>query len=100
MTIFACLAVAGVPALIVPLSWVADDHQTANARSFAAPGGAMLASEQDWQAPALADAIATLLRNPGAWARASATLRRHARPEAALSIARRCEEMAAAAGCP
>jgi UDP-N-acetylglucosamine--N-acetylmuramyl-(pentapeptide) pyrophosphoryl-undecaprenol N-acetylglucosamine transferase len=92
------IAVAGLPALIVPLSWVSDDHQSANARSFATAGGAWLVSERDWQAPELAERIATLLRDPGAWKRAAASLRSLARPRAAMAIVRRCEEMVGAAG--
>jgi UDP-N-acetylglucosamine--N-acetylmuramyl-(pentapeptide) pyrophosphoryl-undecaprenol N-acetylglucosamine transferase len=91
------IAVAGLPALIVPLSWVSDDHQSANARSYAAVGGVWLVSERDWHAPELAERIAALLRDPGAWKRAAASLRSLARPGAAMAIARRCEELVGAA---
>jgi UDP-N-acetylglucosamine--N-acetylmuramyl-(pentapeptide) pyrophosphoryl-undecaprenol N-acetylglucosamine transferase len=90
------IAVAGLPALIVPLGWVADDHQTANARSHAAAGGAWLASETDWNVAEQAERIAALLRDPQAWQQASIATRSLARPHAALAIAQHCEDMLAA----
>jgi UDP-N-acetylglucosamine--N-acetylmuramyl-(pentapeptide) pyrophosphoryl-undecaprenol N-acetylglucosamine transferase len=93
------LAVAGLPALIVPLNWVSDDHQLANARSYAATGGAWLVPERDWHAPKLAERISVLLRDTGAWSRAAASQRSIARPRAAMAVARRCEELLDAAGC-
>jgi UDP-N-acetylglucosamine--N-acetylmuramyl-(pentapeptide) pyrophosphoryl-undecaprenol N-acetylglucosamine transferase len=92
------IAVAGRPALAVPLSWASDDHQSANARSYAAAGGLWLVSERDWRGPELAARITALLRDPDAWRRAAASLRSLARPQAAIAVARRCEELVGAAG--
>lgn len=92
------IAVAGRPALVVPLSWASDDHQSANARSYAAVGGLWLVSERDWHGPELAERITALLRDPDAWRRAAASLRSLARPQAAMAVARQCEELLGAAG--
>ncbi|MFM7743334.1 MAG: glycosyltransferase, partial [Verrucomicrobiota bacterium] len=41
------LATCRTPAVLVPLPSAADDHQTANARSSAAAGGALLLPESE-----------------------------------------------------
>lgn len=59
------LVAAGLPALTVPLASAAADHQTANARAFAAAGHGRWVAEADWAREALADWLAeTLHRRP------------------------------------
>jgi len=53
------LAAAGVPALAVPLSTAAEDHQTANARAFAAAGHGHWTSERDWDVDSLSTWLAS-----------------------------------------
>jgi UDP-N-acetylglucosamine--N-acetylmuramyl-(pentapeptide) pyrophosphoryl-undecaprenol N-acetylglucosamine transferase len=86
------VAAAGVPALVVPLRGVADAHQDANARRYAA-AGAMVVAESGWHTPELAGRTATLLRDPSVWKSAALGVRSLARPDAAMSIARRCEDL-------
>jgi UDP-N-acetylglucosamine--N-acetylmuramyl-(pentapeptide) pyrophosphoryl-undecaprenol N-acetylglucosamine transferase len=86
------VAAAGVPALVVPLRGVADAHQDANARRYAA-AGAMVVAESDWRTPELARRTAALLRDPSAWKGAADGVRSLARPDAAMTIARRCEDL-------
>jgi len=48
------LSAAGIPALLVPLPGSANDHQTANARLYAAHTGAGYVLESSWDAAGLA----------------------------------------------
>jgi UDP-N-acetylglucosamine--N-acetylmuramyl-(pentapeptide) pyrophosphoryl-undecaprenol N-acetylglucosamine transferase len=89
------LAVAGVPALVVPLASAALDHQDANARAFADATGAPWTREADWEPEALAAAIAPLIASPAAWSAAAAGVRRHAAPDAAAAVVRACEDILA-----
>ncbi|MEO8606134.1 MAG: UDP-N-acetylglucosamine--N-acetylmuramyl-(pentapeptide) pyrophosphoryl-undecaprenol N-acetylglucosamine transferase, partial [bacterium] len=52
------LAAVSLPALVVPLSTAADDHQTANARAFAAAAHGQWTSERDWDVDALSGWLA------------------------------------------
>jgi UDP-N-acetylglucosamine--N-acetylmuramyl-(pentapeptide) pyrophosphoryl-undecaprenol N-acetylglucosamine transferase len=59
------LAAVGLPALVVPLSTASEDHQTANARTFAAAGLGRWCAESDWDRDALVDWLASALhRSP------------------------------------
>ena len=84
----------GVGVILVPLATAIDDHQTANARHFAAGGAGLLIAEQQ-------------ARRGGARARANGVLgdrdrllamadaaRAQARPDAAERIASACLELA------
>ncbi|MDX2167197.1 MAG: glycosyltransferase [Deltaproteobacteria bacterium] len=55
------LAAVGLPALVVPLSTASEDHQTANARAFAAAGHGHWCGEADWDRDALAAWLASAL---------------------------------------
>lgn len=56
------LAAVGLPALVVPLSTASEDHQTANARAFAAAGLGRWCAESEWDRDALVEWLATALR--------------------------------------
>jgi UDP-N-acetylglucosamine--N-acetylmuramyl-(pentapeptide) pyrophosphoryl-undecaprenol N-acetylglucosamine transferase len=86
------IAAAGVPAIVVPLGSAAFDHQTPNARAFAAATGARWSSERDWQVDVMAAHLVTLLRSPSEWERAAAGVRRFARPDATESVVEACRE--------
>lgn len=87
------LAVMGRPSILVPLPHAIDDHQTANARSLADRGGAILLRQSDMSPDLLARQIRSymdypeLLRTMAAAARAAAT------PDAAQQVTDRCEEL-------
>ena len=85
------LAVAGLPALLVPLADAADDHQTRNARAFAASGAARWAFEREWDAPAAAAQLAHLLSDSESYAAMSSAARRLATPGAADAVVDDCE---------
>ena len=58
------LAYFGVPSLLVPYPFAADDHQTRNAEVFAKEGAARLLTENEINADVLADAVRDILMNP------------------------------------
>jgi UDP-N-acetylglucosamine--N-acetylmuramyl-(pentapeptide) pyrophosphoryl-undecaprenol N-acetylglucosamine transferase len=66
------LAVAGRPAILVPLPNAIDDHQTANAAALAGLGAAWVMPQPQFTAPALTARLATLLTDPAALATAAA----------------------------
>ena len=87
------LALAGVPALLVPLSDAAADHQAANAAAFAGRGAALWIRERDWSLDRLASDMTPILRDPAAWIAMSSAARALARPDAADAIVRDCEQL-------
>ncbi len=54
------LSHAGLPALLVPFPFAADDHQTANARVFEKAGAAILTHEKDLEAKTITDMLSEL----------------------------------------
>jgi UDP-N-acetylglucosamine--N-acetylmuramyl-(pentapeptide) pyrophosphoryl-undecaprenol N-acetylglucosamine transferase len=92
------LAIAGLPALLVPYPWAADDHQTANARELVAAGAARLLDPRSFGADAATRALDELAAQPGrlrAMAEAAAKL---GRPDAAERIVEECRRMLGEAG--
>jgi UDP-N-acetylglucosamine--N-acetylmuramyl-(pentapeptide) pyrophosphoryl-undecaprenol N-acetylglucosamine transferase len=87
------VAVAGVPALVVPLADAAREHQAANARAFVGSGAGLAGDETDWQPEPLASRLARLLADPQAWAAASAGARRFASPDGAERVVAECEAL-------
>lgn len=58
------LAYFGVPSLLIPYPFAAEDHQTKNAEVFAQAGAARLLTEKELNADVLADAVRDVLLNP------------------------------------
>lgn len=81
------LAVAGRPAILVPLPGAIDDHQTANARSLADTGGAWLIPQAAFTADHLSERLTTLLDDHAALAAAAQAIRSAARADAAARLA-------------
>jgi UDP-N-acetylglucosamine--N-acetylmuramyl-(pentapeptide) pyrophosphoryl-undecaprenol N-acetylglucosamine transferase len=81
------LAVAGRPAILVPLPGAIDDHQTANARALVAGGGAWTMPQTAFTASSLALELTELLDDPESLARASVGARGQARADAAERLA-------------
>ena len=83
------LAVAGRPALLVPLPGAIDDHQQANALALVAAGGAEVMSQPDFTATRLSADLAALLGAPGRLRDMAAA----ARTVAAVDAARRLADL-------
>jgi UDP-N-acetylglucosamine--N-acetylmuramyl-(pentapeptide) pyrophosphoryl-undecaprenol N-acetylglucosamine transferase len=81
------LAVAGRPAILVPLPGAIDDHQSANARALADAGGAWVMPQPAFTPDALAARLIDLFATPAELARAAVGARSVAQPEAAARLA-------------
>jgi UDP-N-acetylglucosamine--N-acetylmuramyl-(pentapeptide) pyrophosphoryl-undecaprenol N-acetylglucosamine transferase len=77
------IAIAGVPAILVPFPFAADDHQTRNAEVFANAGAATLVQERELSAEKLAAMAAAILQDPATHQRMAEAARALAIPQAA-----------------
>ena len=89
------LAALGLPALVVPISDVADDHQLANARAFAERTGATWAREAEWDETAISESLIRTLGSADAWPAAAGRMRAVGRADAAEAVAAACERLVA-----
>jgi UDP-N-acetylglucosamine--N-acetylmuramyl-(pentapeptide) pyrophosphoryl-undecaprenol N-acetylglucosamine transferase len=87
------VAAAGAPAVLVPWSGAAGDHQSANAGYFAA--GAVVVPDAELDGPRLRAEVAGLLADASRRAGLAAAMRALARPDAARDVA---DEVLALAG--
>jgi UDP-N-acetylglucosamine--N-acetylmuramyl-(pentapeptide) pyrophosphoryl-undecaprenol N-acetylglucosamine transferase len=88
------LAVAGRPAILVPLPGAIDDHQSANARALERAGAAWVLPQAAFTPDALHTQIEELRANPAALAQAAEAALSIARPHAAEGLADLVEEFA------
>ncbi len=88
------LSLFGVPSLMVPYPYAANDHQTANARALEKAGAADVVSEKDLSVPWLVDYLMESLRNPRRLARMSAALKARTPGNAAERLADMIEQAA------
>jgi UDP-N-acetylglucosamine--N-acetylmuramyl-(pentapeptide) pyrophosphoryl-undecaprenol N-acetylglucosamine transferase len=88
------LALAGVPAVLVPLPGAPGDHQSANAKSMASAGGAVVVPDDKLDGARLATELDALLADPSVLGRMAEATRALARPQAAEDIARLVEDRA------
>jgi UDP-N-acetylglucosamine--N-acetylmuramyl-(pentapeptide) pyrophosphoryl-undecaprenol N-acetylglucosamine transferase len=87
------LAIAGRPAILVPLPTAADDHQSKNAARFAKAGAAIVLNQHNATGAQLARLLGDLLADPGRHRAMSAAMRSLARPRAAAEIVDRLERL-------
>jgi UDP-N-acetylglucosamine--N-acetylmuramyl-(pentapeptide) pyrophosphoryl-undecaprenol N-acetylglucosamine transferase len=81
------LAVAGRPAILVPYPFATDDHQSANARAFAAAGAGWVVPQAELTVPLLTQLLVERLADPAGLARAAAAARPFAAADAAERLA-------------
>ena len=99
-TTLAELAAAGVPAILLPYRYAADDHQRRNADIFAAAGACVVLDEREVNGRLdyrLADTLLPLLMDRAERAAMSAAIRRLAHPDATWDVATLIRQLA---GCP
>ena len=87
------LAVAGRPAILVPLPGSIDDHQIGNARALAAPGGAWTMPQPEFTPDALSARLQDLLMHPEKLNDAAIAARGIARDDAAARLAEIVENL-------
>lgn len=88
------LTALGVPALLIPFPFAADDHQTVNAREVAEAGGARVLVQNETTAASLAAAIREILDDGAARAHMADASRALGRPGAHAEIADALEALA------
>ncbi|MGH1493610.1 MAG: UDP-N-acetylglucosamine--N-acetylmuramyl-(pentapeptide) pyrophosphoryl-undecaprenol N-acetylglucosamine transferase [Acidimicrobiales bacterium] len=81
------LAVAGLPAILVPLPTAPRDHQRANTAEVAAAGGAIVLNNEDLSGTKLAELLEPLVIDDERRAAMSAATASVARPNAAADVA-------------
>ncbi|MBV8095416.1 MAG: undecaprenyldiphospho-muramoylpentapeptide beta-N-acetylglucosaminyltransferase [Acetobacteraceae bacterium] len=81
------LAVAGRPAILVPLPTAVDDHQAANARSLERAGAAWIMPQASFTPDSLRAHISSLLAAPSRLVQAAEAAGKVARPNAAQLLA-------------
>jgi len=81
------IAVAGVPAVLVPLPTAADDHQTHNAAELGKSGAAIIIKQKEFTAEKIAEVIAEFVRTPKDLQKMSDKARKSAINDAAKRLA-------------
>jgi UDP-N-acetylglucosamine--N-acetylmuramyl-(pentapeptide) pyrophosphoryl-undecaprenol N-acetylglucosamine transferase len=94
------LAVAGRPAILVPLPGAIDNHQAANARALEEARGAAVIAQPAFNADALCQRLTMLLQEPDMLAHAAHAARRVAVADAASRLADLVEASLRAGGQP
>ena len=89
-TSLAELAVMGLPAVLVPYPFAADDHQATNAAHYVQGEGALAFREADLTPETLADHLRTLLSDATRLARMGQAMRALALPDAAERLVDEC----------
>jgi UDP-N-acetylglucosamine--N-acetylmuramyl-(pentapeptide) pyrophosphoryl-undecaprenol N-acetylglucosamine transferase len=97
-TTIAELLTVGVPAILVPYPYAADDHQRRNAEAVTAVGAGVLILDRELSGEGLAETLAALLADASRRSQMAAAARSLARPEAAQLVAEECVAMVAAHG--
>ncbi|CAK8721320.1 UDP-N-acetylglucosamine--N-acetylmuramyl-(pentapeptide) pyrophosphoryl-undecaprenol N-acetylglucosamine transferase [Candidatus Electronema halotolerans] len=92
-TSLAELAVTGLPALLIPYPYAADDHQAANAGYYLAGGGAKMYREEELDGRRLAAVLMLLAEDADKLTRMGAAMRRMAVPDAAERILTECMKL-------
>ena len=88
------LAVAGIPAVLVPLPQAVDDHQRANARQIAGGGGAIIIEQDALTGEKLAKIVIDFMNNPEKLEQMRRALEQAAKPNASQRIAQETLELA------
>jgi UDP-N-acetylglucosamine--N-acetylmuramyl-(pentapeptide) pyrophosphoryl-undecaprenol N-acetylglucosamine transferase len=84
------LTAVGLPSVLVPYPYAADDHQRRNAEVLAAAGAAEVIADRDLEGERLAAALRRLLEDGARRAAMAAAARALGRPDAAARVADEC----------
>jgi len=86
------LALAGLPALLVPYPFAADDHQSANAAALVSAGAARMLDENPLSGERVAKLLREVFEVPNQLAAMGDSAAKLARPDAATRIVADCAE--------
>jgi UDP-N-acetylglucosamine--N-acetylmuramyl-(pentapeptide) pyrophosphoryl-undecaprenol N-acetylglucosamine transferase len=89
-TTLAELSVMGLPALLIPYPFAADDHQHKNARYYAEGGAAVILPEDELNAGKLAAEVTALAADPDRLRDMAVNMKKKGRPEATTRIIDEC----------
>jgi UDP-N-acetylglucosamine--N-acetylmuramyl-(pentapeptide) pyrophosphoryl-undecaprenol N-acetylglucosamine transferase len=89
------LTAVGLPSLLVPFPFAADNHQEANARVLEAHGAALVATQKDWDEALLLDHLKALATDRNRLAEMARKSRELAKLDAVTRIVDALEELAA-----
>lgn len=95
-TTLAELAVLGLPAILIPFPYAADDHQTTNAAFLVRGGAALMFPERELDGAKLRAEILGLLNDAPRLQGMAARMKEYARPEATTAIVEKSIELLAA----
>ena len=87
------LAIAGLPALIVPLADASANHQAANADLWRRVGAGLAINENDWNGDAVTSWLQAMATDEPVWRASERAARDLARPDAAAHIAEECARL-------
>jgi UDP-N-acetylglucosamine--N-acetylmuramyl-(pentapeptide) pyrophosphoryl-undecaprenol N-acetylglucosamine transferase len=91
------LTALGLPSILVPYPFAADDHQRANAEVLVRAGAAAMITARELTPQRLADAIAGLVGDAARRTKMAENARALGRPEAAARVALECDRLLGAA---
>jgi UDP-N-acetylglucosamine--N-acetylmuramyl-(pentapeptide) pyrophosphoryl-undecaprenol N-acetylglucosamine transferase len=90
------ITACGLPAILVPYPYAADDHQARNARRLIAAGAAVLVPDAQLTGDVLAGQIAAIFDRPGRLGALAAAARGEGRPDAADRVVALVSQLAQA----
>jgi UDP-N-acetylglucosamine--N-acetylmuramyl-(pentapeptide) pyrophosphoryl-undecaprenol N-acetylglucosamine transferase len=83
----------GLPAILVPYPFAADDHQRRNAEVLVEAGAALMIADRELEPKRLAEALRDLLEDPDRRAVMAVRARGLGRPDAAARVAEECARL-------
>ncbi len=87
------LALFGVPSILVPYPYAADDHQRKNAQAWESAGASLVLDQKELNGRRLFELVRTLSSSPEKLREMGWAARGLARPNAALEIVRECVKL-------
>ena len=94
-TTLAELAIMGLPALLVPYPFAADNHQAKNGSYYARKGGCVVFEEHALSAEKMAEHLESLLHNPSYLQEMATGMRTMGEPQATEQLIKACLALAA-----
>jgi len=91
------LAMVGLPSILIPYPYAADDHQRANAAALEAAGAALRLDSRHLEPERIVDALASWFAAPVRLEEMGRAARGLARPDAAAAVVDACRELFEAA---